>query len=162
MTKMKTSTKTKILLYVAMITIMTSCFQKSSNENKNKLVVKFNNPEELVECFYKALNNGDNVQLSYCMGEPNSRRIQITEMKGINYKVIKKEIFNDSIKYSRRGDMIITTKEYFLKDAMERYLTISKLDTTWIISEYTTQLESEMLDAEQKAIEALDMIKIND
>lgn len=141
---------------------MTSCLQKNNNENKNKLIVKFDNPEDLIDCFYKAISTGDNVQLSYCIGEPNSKRIHFTEMKGINYKILKKEIFNDSIKYSRRGDMIITTKEYFSNDTTERYFTISKLDTTWIISEYTTLLESEMLDAEQKAMDTLDTIKIND
>ena len=151
----------EIIVFLTSIILISSCSARKTSEEKMKIKMKFESPEVLVECFYDALSKGDNRQISYCFGEPNSTRRTFNEMKGIKYRILKQEIIADSLKFSRIGDLTMTTVEYYKRDTMERYFTLSKLDTTWIISEFSTQVESKMQETENNAFEKLDSIDKN-
>jgi hypothetical protein len=170
-------------IVIVLVLIMVSCNNSQSpnppavkSETAN-LITQFSSPEELIESYYKAMKAGDLNQIGACLGGTPTSELNYIKLPGISYRIISKEKFQDSIQTYKINDkgqyvaswvfpeiyLVTQDSSDFEAGHHRSYYWIGKKNTSWIIMEHSSEIETVMEEAESEGIErstrALDSIQ---
>jgi hypothetical protein len=132
-----------------------------------KLITQFSSPEELIECYYKAMKAGNMDQIGVCLGGTSTSELSYIKLPGISYRIISKEKFQDSIyayKINDKGqyeeywdfpEVYLVTQDSsdFEPGHYRSYYWIGKKDSSWIIMGNSSEIETVMEETESEGIE---------
>ena len=170
-------------IVIVLVLIMVSCNNSQSpnppavkSETAN-LTTQFSSPEELIESYYKAMKAGDWNQIGACLGGTPTSELNYIKLPGISYRIISKEKFQDSIQTYKINDkgqyvaswvfpeiyLVTQDSSDFEAGHYRSYYWIGKKNSSWIIMEHSSEIETVMEEAVSEGIErstrALDSIQ---
>jgi hypothetical protein len=162
------------LLILFPIFLFTFCNQRKATPQStipisivDTLTRQFDTPEALIDCYYKAMLQGNVEQIAICLGLNSTFGLHFTKLTGIKYKIVSMETIQDSIftniineQYQTEGvwkhpDYFLRVETYFNNNIKPElmYYWVGKELHSWIILSHSSQTESEMQDNENEASE---------
>ena len=140
----------------------------SSGPIIDTLITQFATPEALIDCYYYSMKHGNIDQIVACLGLKFATEINYEKLPGINYRIISKNKFQDSIYTYTLNDkgqfesiwvfpeIYLVTQDScdFVSGHSHSYYWIGKRDSSWLIMQHSSEIEDQMQEAELEGAES--------